>query len=264
VIKRTPWQIQRAVIFALLMREIKTRFGGHWTGVVWMIGSPMLHMSAMVIMNVFVRGRIGGFTYDFVIYLFVALMPFRMCSSLWHTLMAAGESNRSLFSYRQIKPFDTLLARAILEVLLSFIIFSIYILLLDRIGFRPTYPDELLKYFSAWFGFAILGCSLGLVLAMIGGLVPRLSVFMGMTSMPLMILSGVIFPLHNLPSRYLDWIVMFNPLLNLVELARSSYIAGYKPIPGVSAAVPFYYTIGFLTLGMCLYRIRREKIISGD
>ena len=30
--KRSPWEIQRAVIFALFIRELQTRMGGRWLG----------------------------------------------------------------------------------------------------------------------------------------------------------------------------------------------------------------------------------------
>ena len=55
--KRTPWQIQRAVIFALLMRELKTRFGTHWTGVVWLLGTPIAQVGVLVGFNAFLRGN---------------------------------------------------------------------------------------------------------------------------------------------------------------------------------------------------------------
>jgi ABC-2 type transport system permease protein/capsular polysaccharide transport system permease protein len=39
---RKSWAIQRRVIYALLMREVLTRFGRHNIGFLWMFIEPML------------------------------------------------------------------------------------------------------------------------------------------------------------------------------------------------------------------------------
>jgi capsular polysaccharide transport system permease protein len=93
--KRTPWQIQRAVIFALLMRELKTRFGGHWTGVVWLLmGTPLAQVFMLVAINTFLRGRLHAGLYEYAIFLLVALIPFRMSTGLWSQLMHAPKANQ--------------------------------------------------------------------------------------------------------------------------------------------------------------------------
>ena len=37
MLKRTPLQIEKAVLFALIMRELKTRFGGRLIGLFWVL-----------------------------------------------------------------------------------------------------------------------------------------------------------------------------------------------------------------------------------
>jgi capsular polysaccharide transport system permease protein len=263
VIKRTPWQIQRAVIFALLMREIKTRFNGHWTGVVWMIGTPLLQTTALVFVNVYLRGHTGRESYDFAIYLLVALEPFKLCTGLWSTLMNGAKSNLGLFGYRQVKPLDTLIARAILETLIDFLVFVICIVLMDRIGFRPAVPDQPLAYLGVWLAFFLLGSGFGLVLSTLIGPAPKLGTVISLMSLPLMVFSGAIMPLPNLPQEYMNMLLM-NPLMHLVELARAYYIKGYSPIQGVGFVVPLTYTLVFWFLGMSLYWIRRGKMAVGE
>jgi len=41
---RTPWQIQKSVVFALFLRELKTRFGAYKFGYVWLLLEPMAHV----------------------------------------------------------------------------------------------------------------------------------------------------------------------------------------------------------------------------
>ena len=69
LVRRSSWQIQRAVVFALMMRELKTRFGGHWTGVFWMFGQPLAELMMFLWMNTAIRGRIVRDGYDYVVFL---------------------------------------------------------------------------------------------------------------------------------------------------------------------------------------------------
>lgn len=42
--ERTPWEVQRTVLFALLLREMKARVGGQWVGAVWTLIEPLAHV----------------------------------------------------------------------------------------------------------------------------------------------------------------------------------------------------------------------------
>ena len=117
--RRSPWQIQRAVVFALMMRELKTRFEGRWTGVVWLFGQPMAELLMFLWMNTVLRGRINRQGYDFIVFLLAALVGWRLFKTCWQRLSHGVNSNRGLFGFRQVKPMDTFIARALLEVALE-------------------------------------------------------------------------------------------------------------------------------------------------
>ncbi|HSI56065.1 MAG TPA: kpsM protein, partial [Ideonella sp.] len=74
--KRTSWQIQRAVIFALVVRELQTRFGGRLIGLFWVIAEPMVHISIILLIRVVLRQRFSGVMLDSAVYLTVAMIPF--------------------------------------------------------------------------------------------------------------------------------------------------------------------------------------------
>ena len=46
--KRSAWEIQRAVLQALLLREMKARVGGQWVGAVWTLLEPLAHVAVIV------------------------------------------------------------------------------------------------------------------------------------------------------------------------------------------------------------------------
>ncbi|MEN9485187.1 MAG: hypothetical protein RJB37_3067, partial [Pseudomonadota bacterium] len=106
----------RSVVFALSLRELKTRLDGRWGGAVWVVGEPLLNMLAMLAVYSAMRARtIGGV--DTLLFLVSGQMPYLLFKSLVLRLMEAIESNQGLFAYRQVQPIDAVLARSVVEVL---------------------------------------------------------------------------------------------------------------------------------------------------
>ena len=128
---RTPWEIQRSVIYALLIRELKTRMGGKWLGAFWAFGQPLAHVMFMDFMLETVRGRVMA-NVDFSVFLVTGVIPFALFKNLSLRLMGAVEANRGLFAYRQVKPMDAFLSRALLEIVISATVFVL------AVGPTPT------------------------------------------------------------------------------------------------------------------------------
>lgn len=261
--KRTPWQIQRAVIFALLMRELKTRFGTHWTGVVWLLGTPIAQVGVLVGFNAFLRGRLHEGLYPYAVFLMVALMPFRLCTGLWSQLMGAAKANQGLFNYRQVVPMDAFISRAILELVLNIVIFAISMLILARLGLPYTLPDRLLYLMVVWAVYFFFGVGMGLLLAGLSGPMPRIGTLVNLISMPLYMLSGVVFVFHA-PTPDINAVLLLNPLMHLVECGREAYLAGYHPSQGINLAYPAMWALTLCFLGMGICRIRRQELAAGE
>ena len=101
--KRTAWDIQRAVFLALFVRELKTRFGGRWLGVFWVLLEPTAHLAMLLVIFAFIRHRLlPGL--EFPVFLLTGLVPFFVFRNLTLRGMDSVDSNRGLFGYRQVKP----------------------------------------------------------------------------------------------------------------------------------------------------------------
>lgn len=262
VIKRTPLQIQRAVIFALLMRELKTRFPGHWSSVVWLLGEPLLKLGILVLMYAQIRGMTvrGGFA--FPVWLLVAMLPFDLSTGLWRNLMNGIKSNKGLFGYKQVKPLDTLVARSLLELMLSFVVFCIAFFGLGILGYEPVWPEDFLKYFLVVLMFVGLGMGLGLICAVGLNYMPRMGFIVSLVSMPLQILSGAIFPIDSLPKEILAWL-SYNPYWHLVEGARAAFLSGYLPAQELDLIYPVWFALVTWALGLSLYWVTRLDLATG-
>ena len=257
--RRSAWEVQRAVLFALLLREMKARVGGQWIGAVWTLLEPLTHTMIIVTILGFVRGTArSGLEYP--VFLVTGLLPFFLFQHLAMRLMDGIESNKGLFSYRQVKPLDTLLSRACVEALMNLLVYAFTLGILAWLGFSVV-PAGPLEMIGVNLVLILLGTGFGVLSAVVSHDRPRLRSFIRMTMMPLYFASGVIFQVDVLPREYLDWLLL-NPLLHLVALSRHAFIPAFVPPAGVNALYPLLCTLVVCALAMLLYRADRLRLVT--
>jgi len=256
---RTPWEIQRSVIYALFIRELKTRLGGKWLGAFWAFGEPLAHVLFMMFMLETVRGRVMA-NVDFSVFLVTGVIPFVLFKNLSMRLMGAVEANRGLFGYRQVKPMDAFLSRALLEIVISATVFVMALGLLEWWGIDalPVRPLEML-------GIVLLliasGFGTGLTLAMATHSLPASRTVVKMLFWPLYFISGVIFSVNTLPDEVVSWL-LWNPILHALELLRSNYMNAYRPIEEISLGLLAGFAGAVMLTGWTLYWMRRDRLLT--
>jgi capsular polysaccharide transport system permease protein len=256
---RSPWQVQRAVLFALVLREMKARVDGQWVGAIWALFEPLAHVLVILAMIAFLRGRsMPGV--EVPVFLAVGMLPYFLYRNLQGRLMEAITANRGLFSYRQVKPLDALASRAAVEVLMSLAIYIVTLGLLGWLGYHvvPRHPLEALGAYAL---VVLLGTSVGTLFAVLGHERPRVKTFVRLTSMPLYFASGVVIPLNVLPPEKLAWL-MLNPLAHIVDLSRWAFVAGHATMPGTNAMYPLVFTVALMALALLVYRANRLRLVT--
>lgn len=256
---RGPWAIQRSVLFALLLRELKTRFGGQWLGAVWTIGEPLVHVGLMLLILGYWRHRLLPGV-DYVMFLITGLVPFFMFRSLALRVMGAVDANMGLFAYRQVKPFDALISRAALETGLYSIVYVVLLAMLAWLGL-DVLPDRPLELIGVSALFLVSGFGLGTMLAVLTDDATQVRSFVRLAFWPLYLLSCVILPVQTLPPDVRKWL-LWNPILHALELLRGFYFTGYRPLPEASLAYVGFFALGTLALGLSLYRVRRHRLVA--
>jgi capsular polysaccharide transport system permease protein len=257
--RRDPWEVQRDVLFALLLREIKARVGGQWVGAVWTLFEPLAHVALMVALFGFLRNTlIPGIEYP--LYLTTGLVPFFLFQHLGIRLMDGIEANRGLYAYRQVKPLDPLLARAVVEALMNMVVYAFTLVWLSYMEFHVL-PDDPLAMIGVHAVLFLLGTAFGVFVAVVSHDRPRLRTLIRMTMLPLYFASGVIFRVDLLAREYIEWL-LWNPLLHLIELSRHAFIPAYAPIEGVDALYPVMATLLLSALALAAYRADRQRLLA--
>ena len=251
--------VMRAVVFALFLREFKTRLGGRWWGLVWALGEPLA--GAAVLLGLYTLAHahaVGGV--DTVLFLVSGVLPFQLFKNLVLRPMEAIDANQGLFAYRQVRPIDTVLARALVELMLALGVLAMTLLALAWLG-HDVLPRHPLELFGVSALLVALGSALGLLAAVAtGGALARGRAAIRVATLPLMLASGVIFPVAALPPAVRE-LLLANPLLHLLERLRGAVFGStYHALPQASPALPLAALLVCAALALALYRARRDRL----
>lgn len=256
---RTSLQVTRSVWEALLLRESITRLFSSRGAWFWLLAEPTFHIAYMMVLFTVVRVRhIGGFeTGAWIMIGFLSFMAFRRTAS---QCTSAVHANHALFTYRQVKPIDTVLTRALLEGALVFAVGAVVIGASAFFGVNVV-PDDPLAVLAVFIGMWGFGVGYGLVMSIVSELLPEVGKIVGFIMTPLYFISGVIFPIASVPPPYREW-VMLNPLAHGVEAARMSFAEHYHGAPETSISYLYGFVISLLFLGLALHRIFARKLVT--
>jgi capsular polysaccharide transport system permease protein len=172
----------------------------------------------------------------------------------------ALNGNRSLFAYRQVKPLDTFISRAVLEGALMTVLTAVAFFGASLLGhtFAPQAPlTVLLAFGCAW----LIGFAWGMIVAVASDLVPELGNVIDLISRPLYLISGVVFPLSVLPTVLREWL-MLNPLAHLIEQVRLGIAPHYHAVPEANLAYPYAFALVLVFAGLLLLRRFEWKVLA--
>lgn len=248
---RTPWQVTRSVWYAMFMREAISRTMSDRMGWFWMIFEPAAFIAIMVGIRSFVSGDSLIVNAEFIPWLIAGMMGFLLIREGMIRGMGAIEANSSLFAYRQVHPIDPVIVRNFLEGMIRTFVFLIFIAGGLMLG-MDMYPDNAIHVIRAWISLWCLGIGLGLVTSVASTLIPEVGRVIRMLSLPLMIISGAMFPLNQLPHWLLEYL-MYNPIAHGLEALRLGFFENYQPISGTSMLYFWLVTLLLNALGLLMH-----------
>ena len=251
---RSSFQIQRDVIYALVLREVGARLGKSRVGLLWVMIEPVAHLLFPVILfGVFLERTLpGGVKYP--VFLVYGFLPFLLFKTICLQTMEGVSANKALLSYRQITLMDVFVARVIANCAIEAMVFGIVLFGLGMFEFDvlPSYPIEFVGALALTVAVAF---GLGLLFAAIGSMIPDAKSLIRVLFIPLYFASGVLFPITRFPDSLVDPLSL-NPVLHLVELSRSAAIEQYQPMHQMNALYPLALALTANFLGLAMYRLR--------
>jgi capsular polysaccharide transport system permease protein len=251
-ILRAQWRI----IVALMLRDIKTRFGGSELGFLLAIAWPLTHILFLLAANSMLN-RAVPYGENGAVWFATGIIPFMAFSYMSRFISMGILQNKPLLTYPIVKVTDIIFARAIVEVLSAGLVILVLFTIFLTMGIDFT-PRDIVQASFALLAMMFLGLGFGVVVATITGGIPFFATVYALSMIAIWISAGIFFVPDSLPEvartalSYLPWV-------QGVEWMRSAYYDGFG-----DAILDKPYMISFaavsLFLGLVLERVMRGKI----
>jgi capsular polysaccharide transport system permease protein len=224
------------VIYALMIRESRTRYGGSDLGYLWALIDPLAQLIVLVL--VFTAfGRRVPINATLPVFFTTGILPYQFWHGSTQRGATAAQSNKPLLAYPQVRVLDVILARVLLDAATLVVVFAVYMTGLHYVTGEPFSswfgdPPQMVLAFSSLLyftiGFAVFSAGISRVLPVW----PEIFSYLGR---PLWFLSGIYFTLQGLDSGFRK-IALFNPIAHQLEWIKSAMLPGFHS----TVYSPFY------------------------
>ncbi|SEF11774.1 capsular polysaccharide transport system permease protein [Burkholderia sp. WP9] len=265
---RTPLEVTVSVWRAMFLREALDRLFEARAAWLWLLVEPIIYISVHAFgLETFHVHQVGGMSIN--MWIIAGFVGFLLWRRTWTQVLHGIDCNRAFFAYRQVKPFDVAIVRAVLELFLmlpiSIIIVALAILAghaMTRDLLNPAWlPADPLLVMATTVGLWLLGLGLGLVTSAAMHFVPELDHVFKLLYLPLYYVSGALLPIAlYVPAPY-QYFFVANPVVNGLELMRQGFLPSYHALEGVSLGYLYAWALGLILVGLTLYRRFSRKLV---
>lgn len=247
----------RRVLGALLLHDMRTRFGRNYLAYLLAIAWPLAHLVTIVVARA-LFGKIVPIGDDPATFAATGVMPYILCLYPARMMAPAIAVHKPLLQFPIIKPISIIFVRATLEILNAFVVVALFVIGLRMLDMGLE-PFDVFETAAAIVVSIYLGVGIGFfgaVLYPVLGFSANLILIL--TLLGLYLTSGAFIPTTIFPQQYreLNW---YNPLYHCVEWLRSGYF-GVDSFDLSRFYVLFVGTF-FLFIGLLGERMIRGRLL---
>ena len=154
-------KVQWRIIVAIMLRDIKTRFGGSELGFLLAIAWPLTHILALVVMNS-VLNRMAPYGESGAVWFATGIIPFMAFSYMSRFICMGIVANRNLLTFPVVKVTDVLFARATVEILSAGLVILILFIIFWSMDI-DFMPRDVVQASLALLAMMFLGLGFGIV-----------------------------------------------------------------------------------------------------
>ena len=250
--------VQARVIHALILREANVKFARHRLGYLWAFVEPVAYVAAFTLI-LSLGGRSLPSGMPAVPFFITGVIPFFLFREVAGATLSGVTANKALLVYPQVSAFDVMIARALLDIATTIVVFAMLLAAVTALGIdvRIERPIEafgwLIAMGLAGFGFGAACGALEPLFPAVQRIVPAVIL------RPLFWISGVFFTSDMLPVTLRD-MALLNPLLHMTDLMRSAFFHEYDS----QYASPSHALVALLVvvfIACLLHRALRRHIL---
>ena len=242
--------VQQMVIGAVLMREIHTRYGRENLGFIWFVMEPLMFCMGVILIWLGIHGR---FEHGLPILAFVmtGYLPLTFWRHVTARAVQCFRANASLLYHRQVKVFDLLLARVILEFYGTVIAYIVIAFVFRSLEMYEL-PQDWGLFYLGWFYFFLFNIGIGLIIGSLTEIYEWMEKLIGPFMYFMLPVCGAFFMVDWLPYR-LQQYAFYIPTVNAFEMIRAGQ---FGPSVAVHYNIPYVTFVCFamIALGLILSR----------
>ncbi|MDB5479235.1 MAG: transporter, partial [Caulobacteraceae bacterium] len=246
----------RRIIWALLMREMSTRYGRDDLGFLWVLAEPLVFASAVAALWSVIRPpfEYGIRVIPFTITGYLPLILVRQTASF---VVNSVKANQPLLYHRHITPLHLFFSRFSIEVIGITFAYMLIVVFLNFFGLMPL-PKDLLVLMGGWALLAWLAFGVALIMGALAEMFEFVERFVQVLTYILIPLSGAFFMISALPPTYRHYVMML-PFVHCFELMRGAY---FGPFLKTYYDVPYAITwaAGLTLIGLIVVQYVRERV----
>ena len=247
--------IQIRVVWALILREILTRYGRHNIGFLWLFVEPMLFTLGITALWT-IAGLHHGSDLPITAFALTGYSTVLLWRNMPNRCVGAILPNSALFYHRNVRIIDVFFSRIALEAIGATISFVALAALFIFLGWMNP-PEDALKVLQAWLLTAWFGAAFAMLLGAWSEKTEIVEKLWHPTAYLLFPLSGAAYLVDALPKDFQD-AVLWLPMVHGTEMVRDGYFG--------SKIVAHYDVMYLVTCNMILtvFALALERIVSRD
>lgn len=248
----TQWR----VLYALVLREIHTLYGHTSLGYIWAIIQTFFGIFVFWMLRVVTRAS-APHGMSTLVFLGMGFFIWNIVSQTLTKAMKAISGNRSLLSFPQVLPLDIMIARSIVVCATQIVSITIIFCIGHLCGIQIAVSNVSLLLLALVLALSFgMGC--GFVLSSLALYLPALENLVPIIMRILFFASGVFFSVGAFSNRVGTWL-LYNPIMQLIEMARAAMSTGYVS-PYFDSQYLLFVTLATLASGLLLERFIRRRL----
>lgn len=247
--QKSPIESYLHVLHALILRDIRTRFGASLWGYGVIVLWPCVHVFMLIAIYTFQKlpAPLGD---ERALFFATGAVPVLVFQYISREVMKSVIMNRPLTYYPQVKMFDLIFSRILVEIVTGFLALLVVSSVLLVVGVNPI-PAQPLTAVCGYLAAITLGIGIGTINVAIIGFFPGWLIGYALFSIILYVSSGVMFLPSYMPEQIYYW-MKFNPAMQLAEWVRSAYY----PYAGIQVDYMYVIMFGLTSASIGLFLIK--------
>ncbi|HEX2942272.1 MAG TPA: ABC transporter permease, partial [Rhodopila sp.] len=203
----TRWR----VIYAIMLRDIRTRFGHTRLGYFWAIVEPIGHLATLGTVFYALNHSPPPLGNNLFLFYITGLVPFLMFSHVSHDMMGVADGSSAMLQIPIVRRTDVIAAHAIRQLATELVVGIIIFATAGLIGLQGL-PADPAAAAAGVLLLWLLAVGIGVVNVVLSGLFPSYDTFYAALIRLLYFASGIYYSPITMPDMVRRWL-LWNPVL---------------------------------------------------